>query len=106
MDDLVKQLMHATVSVDGDFDMGCNVRDAAVERLERGEWQPIETAPVGKPVCIPIILANIEKGWVAVGWGRWQGDIPIPLWDAVDDSGFGRCKPSHWMPLPAAPTNV
>lgn len=35
MDDLVKQLMHATVSIDGDFDVGCNVRDAAVERLER-----------------------------------------------------------------------
>lgn len=37
MDDLVKQLMHATVSIDGDFDAGCNVRDAAVERLERSE---------------------------------------------------------------------
>jgi len=37
MDDLVKQLMHATVSIDGDFDVGCNVRDAAVERLERSE---------------------------------------------------------------------
>jgi len=37
MDDLVKQLMHATVSIDGDFDVGCNVRDAAVERLERAD---------------------------------------------------------------------
>ncbi len=37
MDDLVKQLMHATVSIDGDFDAGCNVRDAAVERLERAD---------------------------------------------------------------------
>jgi multidrug efflux pump subunit AcrA (membrane-fusion protein) len=37
MDDLVKQLLRATVSVDGDFDVGCNIRDAAVERLERAE---------------------------------------------------------------------
>jgi hypothetical protein len=63
------------------------------------EWQPIETAPVGPAV----LLSNIRANWVSVGWGRWQGNIPRPLWDAADDLGFGRCNPTHWMPLPEPP---
>jgi len=104
MDDLVNQLMHATVSVGGDFDVGRNVRDAAVERLGRYEWQPIETAPKdGRSIIIAINIATDEFG-PRIACGSWQ---------RLAETWFGTCgsslviyNPTHWMPLPAAPTNV
>lgn len=104
MDDLVKQLMHATVSIDGDFDVGCNVRDAAVERLERYEWQPIDTAPKdGTRVIAFFPLFKTAK----VAWHKtFYLDGPLWACDAVRSPDRWSDQPSHWMPLPAAPTNV
>lgn len=67
---------------------------------EQDDWRTIDSAPVGKT----ILLGHDQAQWVAVGWGRWQGEIPRPLWDCVDDMGFGKCNPTHWRPLPAPPT--
>lgn len=95
MDDLVKQLMHATVSIDGDFDVGCNIRDAAVERLERYGWQPIETAPK-------------DGTWVLTTATGWNGDCEVlgfhfGQWVCgADPVGYPH-SPSHWMPLPPPP---
>jgi len=70
------------------------------------EWQPIESAPRGKPAPYgsgPSILGvAIGEGWTAyniVNWsyhknptkGSWKG--PHGVWE-----------PTHWQPLPEPPT--
>ncbi len=62
------------------------------------DWMPIETAPKdGRG-----ILAFINEEWIeGMFWngGEWSylsyGDI----------TRYGRYQPTHWMPLPAPPTN-
>ena len=57
------------------------------------EWQPIETAPSGIPV-----LCFIEAGWI-------EGMILVDSkWRYLCDGQTSR-TPTHWMPLPAPPTN-
>lgn len=68
-------------------------------RVLSSEWQPIETAPK-------------DGAWVLVYWPT----MPITIypktafncgdeygWDTPDD--YGQVYPTHWMPLPAPPTN-
>ena len=59
-------------------------------------WQPIETAPVGPA----LILANENTKDVFAGYGYWQGSIPRPLWCSLHPDGIGRCRPTHWQPMP------
>lgn len=77
------------------------------------EWQPIETAP--------------KDGTIVLACGKWAGEIggighaPEILavsfsgstdykgfdWSVEGTSGYAAwLKPTHWMPLPAAPTPV
>lgn len=62
------------------------------------EWKPIHTAPVGDT----ILLANEPTGVVVVGYGEWFS-APMPRWIALDPTGVGRFKATHWMPLPEGP---
>lgn len=69
------------------------------------EWQPIETAPaypfvkerwyVDGPRYLLSTGSSVfigQYGYTERGKGRWQDH-------------YGRvCQPTHWMPLPAAPT--
>lgn len=73
------------------------------------EWQPIETAPKdGTEILVFRPLAHLTndpqisilKG-VKSNKGCWDETIP----DGMSNDNFtsGYCKPTHWMPLPAAP---
>lgn len=61
------------------------------------EWKDIRTAPVGPT----ILLANNVTGDVFTGYGEFSGTRPMPIWNAVDPNGFGRCKPTHWAEMPS-----
>jgi hypothetical protein len=74
-------------------------RKAAAERRDWREtkrgWQPIETAPIGKPVLLarrgwqgaPVIAECNEKGsWCEYLGGSFYG-VKVPF------------EPTHWMPL-------
>ena len=63
------------------------------------EWQPIETAPTRQ--CI--LLSNEGTSWVACGYGDYSARAPFPFWFSIDDTGTGKCKPTHWMPFPTPP---
>lgn len=70
------------------------------------EWQPIETAPMdGTPILLygpyeDISVAKWGPGWSCLADGRhaiaWQSDFGT---EYIDFS----C-PTHWMPLPEAPS--
>lgn len=68
---------------------------------DKNQWQPIETAPKGRN----IVLASIRDFMIAtVYWSTslqtWMNatvGIDIPL--RIDE------QPTHWMPLPAPPTD-
>lgn len=81
------------------------------DEAESGDWQPIATAPKdGTPI---LIYASGE-----VHAGYWAGDGGGAKVDVADDTypwlvfykGTGGLnaymtdKPTHWMPLPTAPT--
>jgi hypothetical protein len=56
------------------------------------EWQPIETAPKAADI---LLGAFYNSGHWDVAVGRWQ----VKRWPYV-----GQSQPTHWMPLPPAPT--
>lgn len=69
-------------------------------------WQPIETAPKnvdhmllsdGARVSLGGWISDIEHG------AEYEGQIGMAGWWAVD-LGPNNDRPTHWMPLPAAPT--
>jgi len=73
--------------------------------VEAPQWQPIETAPKDGTA---ILLGSRGGAWV----GKWlpvyvSGYRPDNPWSSLmlnhDHMGEKRCKPTHWMPLPAAP---
>lgn len=60
-------------------------------------WQPIETAPKDGTE----IIAIDDRGEYFVAfWHEASEGWYFGLFDEVD----GKIKPTHWMPLPAAPT--
>lgn len=81
-------------------------------------WQPIETAPKGKPTSrggssdpAPSILLFVGGypivgfwAWDVEGWIAEEGsrDGWITAEGSCIESEFG--KPTHWMPLPESPT--
>lgn len=71
-------------------------------------WQPISTAPKSPDFEneIRILLWGPTFHDVTViGW--WRGTASDGFWFTAEDEGgigWGECKPTHWMPLPAPPT--
>ena len=61
------------------------------------EWQPIETAPKDGTG----VLGFISESWIeGIFWNEEE-------WSYLSDgdiTSHGRLQPTHWMPLPAAPT--
>lgn len=74
---------------------------APASPLQGGGWQDISTAPKDGAV---VDLFYPERGrltdatWGPTGWGRheWRGSHTVKMIPSE--------KPTHWMPLPAAPT--
>ncbi len=64
---------------------------------EFGNWEPIETAP--KDGRKKFIFANVLTDEIFIG----IRPIGCPD-DAASDMFGSACYPSHWMPLPPAPT--
>jgi len=68
-------------------------------------WQPIETAPKDGS---KIILARIGENEVGKNLGVWWAcsgswsEKYSRWWDGIEPCGFNH--PTHWMPLPAAPS--
>jgi hypothetical protein len=64
-------------------------------------WMDIKTAPVGEIV----IMANLETGNVAAGYGEWTKTVGAPpRYLALDESGLGFFKPTHWCRMPVIPS--
>lgn len=76
---------------------------ATQARPASGEaWQPIETAP--KEPGVYLLLAT--AAWVCEGW--WD-DSTDSWWERNNhetDAWGAQIYPTHWMPLPAAPTST
>ena len=73
--------------------------------VSEDRWQPIETAPKDKFVLLagPSGYTTIE---IVYATGRMCSDYHVGRWidhanDDLTDWGF---EPTHWMPLPKAPT--
>lgn len=84
--------------------------DALVEaevEIRMPDWQPIETAPRGRPLFKedgPRILLGWEHrpDVIAIGSFRSNAEFTTPIWR--DGYGGGLVEPTHWMPLPEGPT--
>ena len=76
-----------------------------------GKWKPIETAPRdGTPVllCVAGYDPDDKYGWQGMApftgyFGTYHPNSP-GNGEWRDDSGHRRPAVTHWMPLPAAPT--
>jgi hypothetical protein len=74
------------------------------------EWQPIETAPKDGTA---VLVYPATWGSKPASIAKWNEDKyaknPRPFWERDDDLGkvsISRGKPpTHWMPLPAPPSN-
>lgn len=84
------------------YPMVDELRGVALMLSEVIGWQPIETAPKDG-TCILVFNGNILSAhWLALNpeVGIWL------LTESGSDVGAGdlSAEPSHWMPLPEAPT--
>lgn len=62
------------------------------------QWQPIETAPKDGTPILAVSEAHIKEGWSpqVIEWSDvWMYS------ECFDEFMF---EPTHWMPIPAAPT--
>ena len=66
------------------------------------EWQPIETIPSNEQVLITWSKGHGYNGDMEIG-GKYEGDYHV---DAGDVGYFPDEEPTHWMPLPAPPTDI
>jgi hypothetical protein len=62
-----------------------------------GDWQPIDTAPkkIGKPILV--FTGGEGDGVAVVGWSACNE------WEDYNGCVL-RYEPTHWLPLPTAPT--
>jgi hypothetical protein len=82
--------------------------EAAMQQDNRG-WQPIGTAPKD---AVILLFRPTAPTWGLVAQGKWEtqehNKHPSPYWKywikigATTQSRLN--PPTHWMPLPAAPT--
>ena len=82
-----------------------DMRARAFQRLEpllSSAWQPIETAPTDGTR----ILAVHENGSdIQITWFGKTSHVPLYGWcEGEDAEDIDLWRPTHWQPLPAAPT--
>jgi hypothetical protein len=68
----------------------------------REEWQPIETAPKDVAVLLWGKYWNNKDVFQRPLVGQWNPIRNPQRWEALGEYRFG-IRPTHWMPLPAAP---
>lgn len=80
----------------------------AAGQASKQEWQPIETAPRDGTA---ILVTNGKGVWIAKHKAVYQsGYVPDNAWFCLMlnrdyiPARFRRGYPTHWMPLPAAPS--
>jgi len=83
------------------------ILDAVREAMAQ-EWLPIESAPKDGT---RILAVASRRGWekhgssiVVCAWHGMRWAIMGAIADATYPDTKDECSPSHWMPLPAAPT--
>lgn len=70
------------------------------------QWHPIETAPSGRYIKVPIGKENERKIFVGKKVLLWLNDRIFLTWKLEDGRWNGLSKkdnPTHWMHLPDAP---
>lgn len=65
-----------------------------------GEWKTIDTAPKNGEFIL-LFSPEMEMRSSFGFYDEDEGSFKIIEWD----SGYSFCNPTHWMPLPDAPTN-
>ncbi len=86
----------------------CGLKDAILAGVGAAPegWMPIETAPKDGTY---ILLGSADGSWIARNYPVYQsGYRPDNPWQSMmlNHEHMGRypkAKPTHWMPLPAAP---
>lgn len=78
----------------GEWDEAADMR--AIRTALTPQWQPIETAP--KDGTTVLVCDRLGDCSVASYWARKP-----TYWDGNWGDGEYETRPSHWMPLPAAP---
>lgn len=72
-------------------------------------WQPIETAPKDGLAFVGTnwkYAYRTSAGRIYVKWPHEEGGPTFQdVWNAEDSGSIWPWKPTHWMPLPAPPTN-
>ena len=68
----------------------------------REEWQPFETAPKDVAVLLWGKYWNDKDVFQRPLVGQWNPISNPQRWEALGEYRFG-IRPTHWMPLPAAP---
>jgi len=78
---------------------------AQCERQRVAEWQPIETAPTMRNVLLFADTSTEEMRNHKIGSGYFSTGQEQWIWEGelVREWSY---KPSHWMPLPAAPASL
>jgi hypothetical protein len=77
----------------GEVVTACGAAAIALETLAMSStWQPIESAPTNGTVLLVFGSRGVERGWCVAGRWYWDGGSSL-----VD-------VPTHWMPLPPAPS--
>lgn len=70
----------------------------------RGEWQSIETAPLDGSAVLVVMDGEVAFAWYDDGCDDKGVQCDEPGWMWFDQYDTGDCEPTHWMPLPKAPT--
>lgn len=91
------------VSAEGEHKLRCAEREITRASAESPGWQPISTAPRDATLvllgCYPHPPASVgDEIIVIAGW--YESGIADRRWYDVYHSPV---RPTHWMPLPAAP---
>ena len=71
--------------------------------MTNDQWQPIETAPKDGTVVILFVPCwdEVVTAWYCKATGLWPSDEPFSESGEACNVGM----PTHWMPLPEAPTD-
>lgn len=65
-------------------------------------WKPLKELPLdAMKTGVFLLLAHKPTGIVTTGYYEWLNGYGY--WYQAGPQGYGRFKPTHWMPLPEPP---